>query len=95
MKRLIGKHVVPPLDEYILLDIHKKSLIKTFMKIEELISPREAAQLIGVATKTVSRYRREGRLPFVQYSARKVLYRKTDVICFIESSYKEKKLQLF
>jgi predicted site-specific integrase-resolvase len=65
------------------------------MKIEELIGPREAARLIGIAPRTVSKYRIEGKLPYVQYSSRKVLYRRMDVICFIETSYKEKQLSLF
>ncbi len=65
------------------------------MNMDELIGPREAARLIGIAPRTVSKYRVEGKLPFIQYSSRKVLYRRNDIICFIETSYKEKQLSLF
>ena len=65
------------------------------MMIEGLIGPREAAKLIGIAPRTVSKYRLEGKLPYVQYSSRKILYRKLDVIYFMETSYKEKQLSLF
>jgi excisionase family DNA binding protein len=57
---------------------------------QELITVNEAARILNVAPRTVARYREEGRLPYIRYSPRKILFRKSDIIQFIEESYRPK-----
>lgn len=57
---------------------------------QELITATEAARILNVAPRTVARYREEGRLPYVRYSPRKILFRKTDIDSFINESYQPK-----
>jgi excisionase family DNA binding protein len=57
---------------------------------QELITATEAARMLNVAPRTVARYREEGRLPYVRYSPRKILFRKADIESFINESYREK-----
>lgn len=54
-------------------------------ELPELLTPGETAKAIGVAEATLSVWRCTGRyaLPFVK-SGRKIRYRKTDVLAFIE-----------
>ncbi len=44
--------------------------------------------MLKVSSRTVSRYRAEGRFPFMQYSARKFLYRRSDIKKFIDNAYR-------
>lgn len=53
----------------------------------DLITATEAARILNVAPRTVARYREEGRLPYVRYSPRKILFRKNDIESFITRSY--------
>ena len=53
----------------------------------DLITATEAARMLNVAPRTVARYREEGRLPYVRYSPRKILFRKTDINEFMKKSY--------
>lgn len=69
-----------------------KCIINVIMShyTQELITATEAARMLNVAPRTVARYREEGRLPYVRYSTRKILFRKTDIDNFINESYQPK-----
>ena len=54
---------------------------------DELLSTAEVAQMLGVQPRTVDNYRREGKLPYLRFSIRKVKYRKRDVEEFISACY--------
>jgi excisionase family DNA binding protein len=56
---------------------------------DELITVEEAARMMRISPRTVSRYRSEGRLPFIQFSPRKMVFRRVDITAFINSSYRE------
>ena len=69
-----------------------KCIINVIMShyTHELITATEAARMLNVAPRTVARYREEGRLPYVRYSPRKILFLKSDINSFINESYREK-----
>ena len=56
---------------------------------DELITSAEAASLLKVSPRTVVRYRNNGMFPYIQYSKRAFLYKKKDIILFLESRYHE------
>ncbi|MBN2157907.1 MAG: helix-turn-helix domain-containing protein [Spirochaetes bacterium] len=56
---------------------------------EDLITVEEAARMLRISPRTVSRYRAEGRIPFIRFSPRKMLFRRNDILSFIRSSYRE------
>lgn len=76
------------------LTFPEKLKYKTPMNNKPL-SPREAAQILGVSQKTVARYRLQGRIRYIQYSSRLFKYRYEDILAFQESCYKERQLSLF
>lgn len=49
----------------------------------ELLTDKEAAQFLRLSPLTLWRLRKRGELPFVRL-ATKLLYRRTDLIAFIE-----------
>lgn len=49
----------------------------------ELLTDKEAAQFLRLSTLTLWRLRKRGELPFVRL-ATKLLYRRSDLIAFIE-----------
>lgn len=49
----------------------------------DLLTDKEAAQFLRLSTLTLWRLRKRGELPFVRL-ATKLLYRRTDLIAFIE-----------
>lgn len=49
----------------------------------DLLTDKEAAKFLRLSTMTLWRLRKRGELPFVQL-ATKLLYRKADLIAFIE-----------
>ena len=57
------------------------------MSSKTLITVGEAAAMMGVTRQTVSRYREEGKLPYVKYSHRKIMYLKEDITSFVANSY--------
>jgi DNA-binding transcriptional MerR regulator len=56
---------------------------------DELISSSEAAAMLKVSPRTIVRYRNSGLFPYIQYSKRAFLYKKKDIILFLESRYHE------
>ncbi len=38
------------------------------------ITPKEAAKELGISTRTLANYRREGKIHSIRYSDRKILY---------------------
>lgn len=54
---------------------------------EILITGKEVGKILGVSTRTVNIYRAKGHFGCVKYSDRKILYRKREVIEFLNSSY--------
>ncbi len=58
---------------------------------DELISVREVARLLGVNQRTVGKYRERGLLACVQYTERKIMYRKADILSFQNRSFREPK----
>lgn len=55
---------------------------------DETIGLRETAKLLGVSTRTISRYRLEGRIGFMEVSARKMIFRKRDILAYMNRKYK-------
>ena len=58
-----------------------------FVKIDPnaLLTPQDAADLLGVSTATLARWRQRGKaLKFVRLSRKTVKYRYADVAAFIE-----------
>ena len=53
-----------------------------------LLSAREAADALGIATRTISRLVAQGRLRPVRISARAVRYRLSDLRAFVDSAQK-------
>lgn len=51
-----------------------------------LLTPQEAADLLGVSLHTLSRMRGEGRIRWVQVTRRLWKIRETDLIAFIEAN---------
>ncbi len=51
----------------------------------ELLTDKEAAQFLRLSTLSLWRLRKKGELPFVRL-ATKLLYRRTDLIAFIEQN---------
>lgn len=77
------------------LDLARK--ISPYMKNPEklpitpediMISNREAAKLLGVAPRTLSRYRLEGRIGCIEISPFKFLFRKRDIVAYLNRQYK-------
>ncbi len=62
---------------------------------EDLITALEASRILGVAPRTVSKYRQEGRIPFVRYSPKMYRYRRMDIVLFVKTSYQNTQLTLF
>jgi len=61
----------------------------------DLITVREAARILFLSERTVSRYREEGRLPCHKFSKRKYLYKRKDIEEFLKKSYQEIQLSMF
>ncbi len=53
----------------------------------KFLSHREAARLLGVSDRTLTRYRQEGKIKAVKYSSRKYIYRREDLEAFLENNY--------
>jgi excisionase family DNA binding protein len=59
---------------------------RTETPTDDLLSPREAARLLGVQPRTLRAWRRDGReIPFVRLSCRCIRYRRRDVERFIDA----------
>lgn len=58
---------------------------------DELIGVREAARLLGINTRTVGKYREAGLVAFVQYTKRKIMYRKADILSFQNRNFHQPK----
>jgi hypothetical protein len=56
---------------------------------DDLVTVAEAARCVGVAPKTMSRYRLDGRVPYTRYSSRKYLYKIGDLKKFRDEHYHE------
>ena len=59
-----------------------------FVKIDPntLLTPQDAADMLGVSTATLARWRHEGgELKFVRLSRQTVKYRYADIAAFIEA----------
>jgi DNA-binding transcriptional MerR regulator len=52
---------------------------------DELISTNEAARILKISPRTVMRYRERGMFPYIQFSKRTFLYKKKDILLFVES----------
>lgn len=72
------------------MEIHMAAVLH-----KDLMTVREAARVMNIAPRTVSQYRMEGKLPFVQYSSRKYLYPRSGVESFIAKSSHDAQLSLF
>jgi excisionase family DNA binding protein len=55
---------------------------------DDILTLNEAADYLGISPRTVSRYRQEGRLPYLQYSPRKIMFIVTDLKNFQDSVYR-------
>jgi excisionase family DNA binding protein len=55
---------------------------------DDILSLNEAADYLGISARTVSRYRQEGRLPYLQYSPRKIMFIVSDLKTFQDSVYR-------
>jgi len=62
--------------------------IKPVSDKDELISVREVARMLGVCERTVGTYREQGKIACIRYNERKVMFRKEDILAFINRSYK-------
>jgi DNA-binding transcriptional regulator YhcF (GntR family) len=58
---------------------------------DELISVREAARLLGINVRTVGKYREAGLIAYIQYTDRKFMYRKADILSFQNRNFHEPK----
>jgi len=54
---------------------------------DDFLEHNEFARLIHVSSRTLSRYRERGLVPYIQLSAKKFIYAKVDSIQFIRSRY--------
>lgn len=54
---------------------------------EEYLTINEAAKALHISTRTVLRYRLEGKLPYVKFSEKKFLFLKKDIESFIADAY--------
>lgn len=51
------------------------------------MTPAEVSQLIGVTVETLKNWRWQGKgLPYYKLNGKSVSYKKTDVLCYIDSS---------
>ncbi len=66
------------------------SIAKNNTLDDPLLSPRRAAQLLGLSTHTLAVWRHRGdfRLPFIKISGRAIRYRRSEVMAFIEKNRK-------
>jgi len=55
--------------------------------MDELLTPNETARMLNISLRTLSRYREEERLPYVQYSSRCFRYPRRSIEEFIRSRY--------
>jgi excisionase family DNA binding protein len=62
---------------------------------DDLLTVKEAAREMNIAPRTVTQYRHDGKLPYVQYSSKKFLYPRTGITSFIKNSSHEPQLSLF
>lgn len=56
----------------------------------ELLTPEQAAKMLGVSLRTLQTYRDNKLIPFSQYD-RKIWYKKQDIIDFIDSKRVERR----
>lgn len=55
--------------------------------MEEYLSKRQVARMLGVCLQTVSRYMQSGRLKYIKYGETKssrLLFKKSDIVEFME-----------
>lgn len=50
----------------------------------ELLTQKEACQILHLSPKSLQRLRRHGKLPFVQFGHRTIRIRKSDLEAYIE-----------
>lgn len=62
--------------------------LKEAQKETEWVDSKEAAQILHVTTRTLTNYRDRGYIPFTDRRA-KYLYKKEDILNFLEKSYKK------
>lgn len=53
----------------------------------DFLEHKEFARLIHVSDRTLSRYREEGKVPFIQLSRKKFIYAKVDAMQFLRTRY--------
>ena len=58
--------------------------------IEKRITKREAAEILGICSKTLDNYIKKGHLPYYQFKS-KILLKKSDLIAFMDKQTKQYK----
>ena len=58
---------------------------------EEIFNKEEAAKFMSVSISTIKRWMADGNLPYFKPSARKVLFKKSDLLKFLDSFEVEKR----
>lgn len=63
---------------------------KIFVPIgeRETLNQAEMAAWVGVSTDTISKWEVEENLPSIRYGERSVLYKKKDVLAFLDKNYR-------
>lgn len=52
----------------------------------EYLTSSEVIRILRITSRTLLNYRKEGRLPYMKISAKKILYKKEDVIRLLNKS---------
>ncbi|HPA70786.1 MAG TPA: helix-turn-helix domain-containing protein [Spirochaetota bacterium] len=59
------------------------------IRSDEILDPPEAARELKISPRTLARYRKEGRIPYLEYSPRLIKYVKSDIEAFRQKVYKQ------
>jgi len=59
-------------------------MVKLLPIDDRYLAPPEAAHYLGISTKTLRRWKEEGRLPFTNLGENTVRYRLSDLINYME-----------
>lgn len=59
------------------------------IRSEDILDPPEAARELKLSPRTLARYRKEGRIPYLEYSPRLIKYLKSDIEAFRQEVYKQ------
>lgn len=55
---------------------------------DEFLNATQTAKLLNISPRTLSSYRERGLIAYIQYTQRKIMYRKQDILAFLNKNFK-------